>query len=607
MGYPKDIATHDVFPPKGFWEVTWLGPLSYRRGQGQYSIEVVLMERFPSPIDPREPAIKYTGRTAVKSCGIGEAVNLHIGAIARDQKILPRSVVERARRRYHSDIIFEDVIRNKGDWEAVLDGGISQSVRPPDDVGLFRDTPCVVLYSRKTGKRIWVPHIELIRALFSGSAAFLKSVMHGTLCRDHRPNEAIFDIKNSRVDESNPRRVLIFAGRKLLPEEAKLAALLHGHPELWKAAKSVSDSFRSRGLVPGTPIFAKAVWPDFNVNSIHGTVRTLPFGLGERQGNNEGNSERATVRRVLAHIKNVTIPPPYDDVVVLYPVHGAAPGGRSMQRFHLKEVKPDEIRIQNQTDPSLSLGGKVLVESETLGENMDFLSSMNVEYIGCFKKTGPVVVVVPQPNCEKMVGSTADPGFGGDEVAVVDFVPPEDDSLLTNPQVCSRLHAAADALRILANEFGGVAYEVIRQGKQPLVVPPRCVTFPVDWNGGDLPWSIYDDIHGWVRRAFIGLLVVNDRIVYFFDAEIDREDADAPSDKAPESSVLFLFRPHTDIELECGQIDDMLGKLSKRRGVWPKAGFEHGTSDRVVHSDERLNANNLAQIIKERLKGLGVT
>lgn len=606
MNNQKIESTNEIFPPKGFWEVTWLGPVSYRRGHGQYSIEVVLMERFPSPLNPREPGKKYTGQIVVRTCGVGEIVNLHVGSIAKDREILSRNMVDKAKRKFHGDIHLEDVIRNKGDWEVILDGGISQAVRPPDDVGPFRDSPCVVLYSRKSREQIWVPQIELIRSLFAGSADFLKAVMHGKLCRDHRPNEAIFDIKNSRVDKDNPRRVFILAGRKLLPEEARLAALLYARPELWKAAKSVSDSFRARGLVPGQPLFTKAVWPNFEFDSIRGTVRTLPFGLGERDGAGDGNSERITVRRVMAHIKGIVIPLPYDDVVVLYPVHGAMPGGHRVQRFHLKEVKPDEVRIQNEIDPSLSMGAKVLVESEVLGENLDFLSSMNVEYVAHLKRTGPVTVVIPQPNSEKMVGSTADPGFGGDEVAVVDFVPPDDDSVLTNPQVCPRLHAAAEALEILANEFGGVAQEVIRKGTQPIAVPPRCVTFPVDWNGVDLPWSIYDDLHGWIRRAFIGLLGVKGKIVYFFEAEVDRSEADALSDKTQESSTLFLFRPHADAELEYWQIEEMLTVLSQKRGVWPQKGFQHGVSDRVVHSEERLVPERMAKKIKERLKILGV-
>lgn len=600
------VLTHDIFPPKGFWEITWLGPVYYRRGRGQFSIDIVLRERAPNPFNKQELGKGYIGDPIVRPCGIGEIANLAVGLVAKDQKILSQILVERAQRKYDSDEKYTNVMRNKGDWEIIFDGGISPSASPPPDVGGFGATPCVVLYSRELERRIWVPHIELIRVIFAASAAFVKAIFHGTLCRPGCQEEAIFNVEKSHVDKNDSKRLFLFAMRKLRPQEAKVAALLYAHPELLRALKSVSDSFRLRGIGSGESIFTKVDWPPFEFDSMHGTVRKLFFGGAQNDSADQGNTERATMRRVMARVKGVSIPTPYDDVVVLYPVHGAKPGGHHIQRFHLKELSPSEIKIQNEIDPSLSHGGKVFVESPLLGESMDFLASMNVEYKAFMKKTGPVVVVLPQPDSERMVGSTANPGFGPDEVAVVDFVPPEDEFPVTNPQMCRRLLAVAEAIEIVANELGGTAYEVMRQGAMPIITPPRCVTFPVDWNGVDLPWSLYDDVFKWVRRAFVGLISAGGKIVYIIDAEIDRSGASPENEDVQEASTIFLFRPHTGVEMEYTQIEEMLAVLSKKRGVWPRGGFQHGTSERIVHSEDRLRSERLAEEIRKRLLTLGI-
>lgn len=588
---------HLIFPPDGFWEITWLGPVSYRRGRGQFSIQVVLSERAHNPFKRGDLGKGYTGKVVVKTCGVGELANLAVGVIAKDRKILPDEVANKARRKYHAEENFTDIILDRIDPDTVLDEGVSEATLAPETVGPFRDTPCAVLYSRSRHERILIPHIELIRALFAGSGDFLKAILQGTLCKHGQPAKAIFQIEKSFVDVENPRRVCIVAGRRLKVKEAQIAALLHAHPEFWASVQSIFPQFQVNGIATGEPVYTRATWQHFEISELSGTVQTLFFNNENRDVPEQENVARATYKKVLTRVRDIKIAPPYDEVIVLHPVHSAAPGQAGIQRFHLAEFRPKEIDIQDEIDPSLNHGGRVFVESQLLGESLRSLADMLVKHMHVVKSTGPVTVTIPRPEGERMIGSTADPGFGSGEIAVVDFILPEEGRPPTNLAICRRIYAAAQATQLLAQEVGGTAYEVVAGCHSPISLPPQCVTFPIEHQGIELPWSMYDDELGWVRRAFVGLLVVNGLRFYIFDAEIDRDEQDN------EASTLLILLPHGNVELDHIQITSLLAALSKKRGTWPRKDLP-GISDYVVHSDNRLAGELMASEIGKRLRRL---
>lgn len=596
-------ANFKLFPPEGFWEITWLGPLSYRPGKGQFKIGLVVSERQSHD---GGLADGYTGRVVLRNCGVGELVHVTVGSVANNGRLLPENEVRDARPSDQNDVTFVNVIRDRREPSLALDEGISLSAVPPSWIGPYRETPCAVLWDRSEKKRRFVQQIELIRALFGRSPDFLKAVLQGTLCVDSRPSKAIFYIDRSFVDPDDPKRAFIVAGRNLKDAEAEMAAFLLARRELWEAVKTIPAYFRSRGIQKGVPLFPMVDWPVFHVDNIHAVTRKVTFEASapaDDAPQDESNLRPSGEIEVITTIRGIDFEPPFNEVVVLYPVHDCQRGAFGVKRFHLKEMKPETIDIQDDVDPSLTEGGRVVLESPLIADNLRSLAAMTIIRRCIPKNVGQVTVVIPGQRNSEMVGSTADPGFGNGDVAVVDFIPSDDGIPQTNPETCPRLLAAAEATEILALELGGQAYEVLPDGDADVTVPPKCITFPTEYGGEDLPWSFYDDQLGWVRRAFVGLIVVGNVYLYLIDAEINRDESSSTG-RSSEASKLLLLRLDPRSRLEFFQIRKILVALSKNRGQWGKVDNLPGPFEHVIHSNKRLNGRGMAGEIRGRLSKL---
>ncbi|CAO3356087.1 hypothetical protein, partial [Azospirillum palustre] len=517
-------------PETGFHEVVSHGRLIPASGRRQYQIEVGLLERLANPADPNRPLAAYASQhpwTLV--VGIADLVAFPIGRIFHGREPIADIVLDPALRcRDHFKVDLEDVVPDTLDAVQAFDIGIPDSHLAP--VALIdRCILCTVLYSRKTGQRVFVPSSELVRKIFGASSEMLKAVVHGSLGTHSTKRLAIFNKDRSQWEPGAKAKVYVHAHRKLSASEARLAGRLVADVPLWDFSRSIWGRARVDGIEKH-PVYLRAYLPDRPIPRVRLLCQDLVFEPPSGSQPGPGNLVSGQVRRTMvARILEIDIPNPVKCLVVGVPSKAFDPARPGGPRYRPMSVEPPSLTSLRHVDEPSHAGASPFdlpdPKMESVASNANPVKIEEIRYI--IGSSGEKLQQIG-PTAASSDGSTSDPSYGKQRVSHVNLVDMGADlSVLSSPPadrgLSRRLVVAAEALLIVSQQRALLAAEITESGQHPLTAHPSCILFPVEYRDYELTWSYIDQEADIQRRALVVCLTSASSRYLVIEIEVEKD------------------------------------------------------------------------------------
>ncbi|WP_448206437.1 hypothetical protein [Azospirillum sp. sgz302134] len=601
-------------PETGFHEVVSHGRLMPALGRRQYQIEVGLRERLANPADPKRPLAEYVSqRPWTLVVGVADLVAFPIGRIFRGREPIADIVLDPALRcRDHFKVDLEDVVPDTPDAVQPFDTGIPDGHLAPESL-IDRHILCTVLYSRKTGQRIFVPCSELVRKIFGASSEMLKAVVHGNLGTHSTRRLAIFNKDRSHWDSGTQAQVYVHAHRKLTASEARLAGRLVADDPLWEFSRSIWGRARVDNIEKH-PVHLKAYLPDRPIPRVRLLCQDLVFEPPSGVQPDPGNLVSGQVRRTMvARILEIDVPNPVKRLVVGVPSKAFDPERPGGPRYKPMTVDPPSLTSLNHADEPGHAGASPFdlpdPKMESVASNSNPIKIEEVQYI--IGSSGDKLQQLG-PTAASSNGSTSDPSYGKQRVSHVNLVDTGADlSLLHNPPadrgLSRRLVVAAEALLIASQQRALLAAEITASGQHPLTGCPSCILFPVEYRDDELTWSYIDQDADIRRRALVVCLASASCRYLIIEIEVERDPIRPPNGVGNENDsarLLVLRMPH-DAEITPRFLNLLLVALAKKHGCWKRVGELPGSFVLARHHAGNAEAEGMAQTIEDALDELG--